>query len=238
MIEVKSVKYIDLKRISYSDALKLQQEAQKLLIKRKLKIRDGEIPKDSEVIHSLFFCEHNPVYTLGRSGSINNLLYSDIELNSREIEFYKTNRGGDITYHGPGQIVGYPVFDLDYFYHDVHKYVREIEEVIIRTVNDFGIKSQRIDGLTGVWVKGGNGDADRKICAIGVHISRWVTLHGFALNVNTDLDYFQGIVPCGISADDKKVTSIQKELGYQIDLNEVKNSLLNNFKDVFKIKIQ
>ena len=238
MIEVKSVKYIDLKRISYSDALKLQQEAQKLLIKRKLKIRDGKIPKDSEVIHSLFFCEHNPVYTLGRSGSINNLLYSDIELNSREIEFYKTNRGGDITYHGPGQIVGYPVFDLDYFYHDVHKYVREIEEVIIRTVNDFGIKSQRIDGLTGVWVKGGNGDADRKICAIGVHISRWVTLHGFALNVNTDLDYFQGIVPCGISADDKKVTSIQKELGSQIDLTMVKNSLLNNFKDVFKIKIQ
>jgi len=238
LIEVKSVKYIDLKRISYSDALKLQQEAQKSLVERKLKIRDGKIPKDSEVIHSLFFCEHNPVYTLGRSGSINNLLYSDIELNSREIEFYKTNRGGDITYHGPGQIVGYPVFDLDYFYHDVHKYVREIEEVIIRTVNDFGIKSQRIDGLTGVWVKGGNGYADRKICAIGVHISRWVTLHGFALNVNTNLDYFQGIVPCGISADDKKVTSIQKELGSQIDLTTVKNSLLNNFKDVFKIKIQ
>jgi len=232
---VKKVEYLDLKRISYKDALAYQLEAQKALINRKLDIRERKISEDSELIHKLFFCEHTPVYTLGRSGSIDNLLYSDIDLDSKGIEFYKTNRGGDITYHGPGQIVGYPVFDLDEFYHDVHRYVRDIEEVIISTVSDFGIQSRRIDGLTGVWIEGKKGEADRKVCAIGVHISRWITLHGFALNVNTDLDYFQGIIPCGISTESKKVTSMQKEIGFQLDLDEVKKSLLNNFKEVFGV---
>jgi len=230
---VKRVKYKDLGSISYQDALVYQVEAQKALVERKLKIRDGELTDENDLIHTLFFCEHTPVYTLGRSGSIDNLLFLAPELNEKGIEFYKTNRGGDITYHGPGQIVGYPIFDLDDFYHDVHRYVRDIEEVIIRTMKDFGIQASRIDGLTGVWIKGEGSDPDRKICAIGVHISRWVTLHGFALNVNTELKYFDGIVPCGISEDSKTVTSMQNELGRLVDFVKVKASILNNFENVF-----
>ncbi len=233
---MKRVKYNDLGRISYQEALVYQVEAQRALIDRKLKIRDGNIDDESDLIHNLFFCEHKPVYTLGRSGSIDNLLYSSPELSQKGIEFYKTNRGGDITYHGPGQIVGYPVFDLDYFYHDVHRYVRDIEEVIIMTMKDFGIQALRIEGLTGVWIKGEGSDPDRKICAIGVHISRWVTLHGFALNVNTELQYFEGIVPCGISEDSKTVTSMQKELGRLVDFEKVKASILNNFENVFDLR--
>ena len=233
---MKRVKYKDLGSTSYQDALISQVEAQEALVDRKLKIRDGKITDKNDLIHTLFFCEHTPVYTLGRSGSIDNLLFSASELNKKGIEFYKTNRGGDITYHGPGQIVGYPIFDLDDFYHDVHRYVREIEEVIIRTMKDFGIQASRIDGLTGVWIKGEGSDPDRKICAIGVHISRWVTLHGFALNVNTELQYFEGIVPCGISEDSKTVTSMQKELGHTVDFDKVKASLLNNFKKVFDLR--
>lgn len=223
--------------ISYQKALKHQVEVQKELISRKLMIRDSLNLEEMELVHSLFFCEHKPVYTLGRSGSVDNLLFNEEQLSSKDIAFYKTNRGGDITYHGPGQLVGYPVFDLDDFYHDVHRYVRDIEEVIIKTIGEFGIKSQRIEGLTGVWIKGNNGKADRKICAIGVHISRWVTLHGFALNINTDLEYFNGIVPCGISDTSKEVTSMQMELGKRIEFDDVKRSLLKNLSEVFGVVI-
>jgi len=230
------VEYIDLGKISYQDAFEIQKEAQQELVKRKIAIRDGIQSKDVELINKLFFCEHNPVYTLGKSGSIENLLLNESQLEDGGIEFYKTNRGGDITYHGPGQIVGYPIFDLDIFFHDVHKYVRLIEEVIIKTLNKFSIDSCRIDGLTGVWIKGDNGASDRKICAIGVHISRWITLHGFALNVNTDLNYFNGIVPCGIDDKDKEVTSIQQEIGKKVSLDDVKQELLKSFKEVFDVE--
>ena len=172
---------------------------------------------------------------MGKSGSFDNLLLNEKQLAGRGIEFHKSSRGGDITYHGPGQLVGYPVFDLDEFYHDVHKFVRDIEEVIILSLKEYDIDSVRIPGLTGVWIKGEGKAKDRKICAIGIHISRWVTLHGFALNVNTDLDYFSGIIPCGIEDQNKDVTSIEKELGEKVDFEEVKKNVKQKFKKVFDL---
>lgn len=190
--------------------------------------------------HHLLFVEHPPVYTLGKSGSMDNLLLSEAELHERGIQFFPINRGGDITFHGPGQIVGYPILDLDCFFNDVHKYVRNIEEVIIRTLADYGLEAFRIKDYTGVWLKD---DTDlpstvhRKICAIGVHLSRWVTLHGWAFNVNTPLEYFDYIVPCGISDEDKTVTSLQRELGRPVDPEEVKEKLKRHFSAVFECEI-
>lgn len=181
----------------------------------------------------LLLCEHAPVYTLGKSGKIDHLKLNEEQLQTGQMEFFKINRGGDITFHGPGQITGYPIFDLDHFYHDLHRYVRDLEEVVIRTLSDFGIIGGRIDDFTGVWI-----DMDsprkRKICAIGVHMSRWVSMHGFALNVNTDLQYFNNIIPCGIVDDDKSVTSISKELGKNVVPMEVKPILKKHFADVFQ----
>lgn len=229
--------YTDLGIIGYEAALQEQYGYQQKLIQRKLNIRDGKQTAESEgLIHNLFFCEHKPVYTLGKSGSFDNLLLNEKQLTGKGIEFYKSSRGGDITYHGPGQLVGYPVFDLDDFYHDVHKFVRDIEEVIILSLKDYGIDSMRIPGLTGVWIKGRGKAKDRKICAIGIHISRWVTLHGFALNVNTDLDYFSGIIPCGIEDKTKDVTSIEKELGKTVDFDDVKHNVKQKFKMVFDLE--
>ena len=226
----------DLGNIGYEAALKEQYDYQQKLIHRKLKIRDGkQTAEQEELIHNLFFCEHKPVYTLGKSGSFDNLLLNEEQLAGRGIEFHKSSRGGDITYHGPGQLVGYPVFDLDEFYHDVHKFVRDIEEVIILSLKEYDIDSVRIPGLTGVWIKGEGKAKDRKICAIGIHISRWVTLHGFALNVNTDLDYFSGIIPCGIEDQNKDVTSIEKELGKKVDFEDVKKNVKQKFKEVFDL---
>jgi lipoyl(octanoyl) transferase len=232
----KKTRYTDLGKIRYDAALKEQFDYQQKLIGRKLDIRDGKVPANkSELVHNLFFCEHYPVYTLGKSGSFDNLLLNKEQLETKNIEFHKSSRGGDITYHGPGQLVGYPVFDLDDFYHDIHKYVREIEEVIILSLKEYGIDSERIKGLTGVWIKGKSGAKDRKICAIGIHISRWVTLHGFALNVNTDLDYFSGIIPCGIEDRNKDVTSIEQEKGENVNFEDVKLIVKRNFKKVFDL---
>jgi lipoyl(octanoyl) transferase len=164
-----------------------------------------------------------------------NLLLSEDELNTQNFEFFKINRGGDITYHGPGQITGYPIFDLDDFFTDVHKYVRYLEEVIIKTIAHYGILGVRIEGYTGVWVKPEKEDDPyRKICAIGVHLSRWVTMHGFALNVQPNLKHFNNIIPCGIEDKDKVVTSIEREIDYKVSVDEVKLLLKNNFAELFE----
>src|SRR5690606_12921338 len=183
----------------------------------------------------LLFFELLHVYTLGKSGSSENLMINQHELLKRQITFVKTNRGGDITYHGPGQIVGYPILNLDLFYNDVHLYVRNLEEVIIRTIAEYGVVGTRIPKLTGVWIDGGTSKA-RKICAFGVRCSRWVTMHGWALNVNTQLEYFNHIVPCGIS--DKSVTSLQQETGKEFDEKEVKAKLLAHFTEVFQVQAE
>jgi len=178
------------------------------------------------------FVEHPHVYTLGKSGDFNNLLLTDEQLKAKGATFYKINRGGDITYHGPGQIVGYPILDLDNFFTDIHKYMRYLEECIIQTLSEYGIKATRSEGETGVWLDVGTPFA-RKICALGVRSSRWVTMHGFALNVNTDLGYFDNIIPCGIRG--KTVTSMQAELEKPVDQNEVKTKILKHFSEIFKV---
>ena len=182
----------------------------------------------------LFLCEHPHVYTLGKSGSEKNLLLQPNELFTRSIDFYRNNRGGDITYHGPGQIVGYPIIDLDQFSADIKVYMSSLEEIMIRTIAEYGIIGDRIEGATGVWLDVGQPN-ERKICAFGVKTSRWVTMHGWALNVNTDLSYFNYIVPCGIA--DKGVTSLQQELGKEINMEEVKGKILKHFEDVFETEI-
>jgi lipoyl(octanoyl) transferase len=186
--------------------------------------------------HHLLFVEHPPVYTLGKSGNIENVLITEEMRSEKGIEFFRTNRGGDITFHGPGQLVGYPILDLEKFYTDIGKYLRNIEEVIILTLAEYGIKSGRSPGETGVWIDPELKGRERKICAIGVRTSRWITMHGFALNVNTNLDYFNFIVPCGIS--NKQVTSLQKELGYVPELDEVKEKVKNNFSKVFNVELR
>ena len=184
----------------------------------------------------LLFCEHPHVYTLGKSGSMANLLVNDARLKELNVTFYHTNRGGDITYHGPGQIVGYPILDLEHFTTDLGKYMRNLEEVIIRTISHFGIAGGRLKGSTGVWLDPEDKNKARKICAMGVRCSRWVTMHGFALNVNTDLSYFNYIVPCGIV--DKTVTSMKKEIGSEINETEVKELLKQEFENVFEVCLE
>ncbi|HVY74665.1 MAG TPA: lipoyl(octanoyl) transferase LipB, partial [Puia sp.] len=179
----------------------------------------------------LLFVEHPPVYTLGKSGHEEHVLLNEAEMSQRGIRFYHTNRGGDITYHGPGQLVGYPILDLEKFGTDIGKYLRNLEEVIIRVIGDYGIKGERSKGETGVWVEPGMPGRERKIAALGVRCSRWITMHGFALNVNTDLSYFDGIIPCGIR--NKQVTSIKQELGAAVDMQEVKARLKIHFAEVF-----
>jgi lipoyl(octanoyl) transferase len=183
----------------------------------------------------LIFCEHPHVYTLGKSGNHNNLLINDVVLKKNNAQFYKINRGGDITYHGPGQIVGYPILDLDNFFTDLSKYLRFLEETIILTLKGYGLTGERSPGETGVWLDVG-GDNARKICAIGVKSSRWVTMHGFAFNVNTDLSYFNNIVPCGIA--NKGVTSLEKELNTTFDLEEVVLKIQKNFKTIFGVTFE
>ena len=192
-------------------------------------------PADTGTQHHLLFCEHPHVYTIGKSGHMENLLVNDARLKELDVSFFKTNRGGDITYHGPGQVVGYPILDLEHFVTDLGKYMRNLEEVIIRTISHYGIKGGRLPGATGVWLDAEVKGKARKICAMGVRCSRWVTMHGFALNVNTDLHYFDYIVPCGIT--DKSVTSIQKETGYKVDEQEVKDILRHEFGNVFQAEI-
>jgi len=185
--------------------------------------------------HYLLFVEHPPVYTLGKSGNAANVLISEEMRSIKGIEFFRTNRGGDITFHGPQQIVGYPILDLEKFYTDIGKYLRNLEELIILTLEEYGIKGDRSPGETGVWIDPAIKGKERKICAIGVRSSRWITMHGFAFNVNTDLNYFNYIVPCGISG--KQVTSLEKELGYKADVEKVKEKVKKNFEKVFNAEL-
>ena len=196
-----------------------------------LKFQSASLP----TVNHLLFCEHPPVYTLGKSGSMENVLLSAKEMNEQNIEFFNTNRGGDITFHGLQQVVGYPILDLEKFYTDVGKYLRNLEEVIIRTITEYGIRGDRSSGETGVWIEPGVKGRERKICAMGIRCSRWITMHGFALNVNTDLSYFGNIIPCGIQ--NKQVTSIENELNHKVDIEEVKRSLKKNFSNVFDVEM-
>ncbi len=228
----------DLGIVAYNVAWDYQESLLKANLEQKSKkfvngIESADFVPDT--IHHLLFCEHPHVYTLGKSGHIENLLVNNERLKEMNVTFYKTNRGGDITYHGPGQIVGYPILDLERFTTDLGKYMRNLEEVIIRTIAEYGIIADRLPGSTGVWLDPDNPARARKICAMGVRSSRWVTMHGFALNVNTDLSYFNYIVPCGIT--DKAVTSMEKELGRIVDEQEVKDKLLVHFAQVFDAEI-
>lgn len=216
----------DLGLTDYFDTWQYQTD-----IHNKLK-EDKKIVNNPNPSHTLIFCEHHAVFTLGRSGSQENLIVSPEYLAENNIQFYKINRGGDITYHGPGQIVGYPIFDLDLFFNDVHKYVRLLEESVIQTLKHYNVIGYREPGYTGVWVK--RGKENRKICAIGVHLSRWVSLHGFAFNINTNLDHFNYIIPCGIKDEGKSVTSLEKELGKKENIDEVKHILKNKISSVFE----
>lgn len=213
---------------SYQDVWDWQKYLQQMIIRRR---KAGIVPPNY-----LLLCEHAPVYTLGKSADISNLKITKEKIDANNWTIHHINRGGDITFHGPGQITGYPIMDLDQFYHDLHRYVRELEEVIINVISHFGLKGGRIKEFTGVWL-----DVDksskRKICAIGVHISRWVTMHGFALNVNTPLSYFDHIIPCGIVDPDKSVTSIQKEIGEEVDISRVKQLICEEFCKIFDCEL-
>jgi lipoyl(octanoyl) transferase len=211
-----TVKFYDLGLIDYKEAWDLQERELAETVRLKVANRELPLEEQSAPRHRLFFCEHPHVFTLGKSGAEEHLLADAAKLKEIGATYYKINRGGDITYHGPGQLVGYPIFDLDHFFNDIHKYLRLLEESIILTCADYGLTAGRIEGLTGVWLDIEKGNDARKICAFGVRCSRWVTMHGFAFNVNSDLDFFNRIVPCGIT--DKGVTSLQAELGREVDI--------------------
>ena len=224
----KKIQLFDLGNKDYKDTWDYQEELFKQIVDLKIQKRNSP-----EIITPNYFLyvEHPHVYTLGKSGDFSNLLLSEKQLSEKGATFYKINRGGDITYHGPGQIVGYPILDLENFFTDIHKYLRFLEEAIILTLAEYGLKTERSPGETGVWFDVGTPFA-RKICAMGVRASRWVTMHGFALNVNADLGYFDNIIPCGIRG--KAVTSMHVELGTTIDEQEVKDKILKHFSDLFE----
>lgn len=228
----KKVQFIDWGLVDYQEAWDRQEKvfSQTLAIKQDNKTNNLNNPTPNYLI----FTEHPHVYTLGKSGHEEYLLLDDEGLRQKEAKFYKINRGGDITYHGPGQIVGYPILDLDNFFTDIHLYLRTLEEAIILTLADYGIQSGRYEGFTGVWLDADNEKA-RKICAMGVRASRWVTMHGFAFNVNADLAYFGNIIPCGI--DDKDVTSMERELGRKLNMEEVKEKLKNHIAELFHMEL-
>ena len=228
----KKVKFEDLGLIDYKKCWDYQEELFSKILAVKSTNRKED--KSDATENHLLFCEHPHVYTLGKSGDKTNLLVNEDYLKSRNATFYKINRGGDITYHGPGQIVGYPILDLDNFFTDIHKYLRLLEEVVILTLKEYGLEGERSSGETGVWFDVGTSKA-RKICALGVKSSRWVTMHGFAFNVNSDLSYFGNIIPCGIT--DKSVTSLQKELGEKLDMDEVRNKLKTHLIELFEMEI-
>jgi lipoyl(octanoyl) transferase len=226
----------DLGRMDYQAAWDYQEQLLKTNAELKSDARlKGIAPAEVATNHYLLFVEHPPVYTLGKSGNKENVLLDDEGLKQKNIQFFNTNRGGDITFHGPDQIVGYPILDLEKFYTDIGRYLRNLEEVIILTMADYGLKGERSKGETGVWIEPGIQGKERKICAMGVRCSRWITMHGFAFNVNTDLSYFNHIIPCGIV--DKQVTSLEKELGQKITVYEVKKSIRKNFEKVFDVKL-
>ena len=233
----KKIAFQDLGLIDYRTAWDYQEKIFQEILAIKTQNRNNELSNNNErqiTNNYLLFCEHSPVFTLGKSGKMNHLLASTDILNQRKISFFQTNRGGDITFHGPEQIVGYPILDLENYFTDIGKYMRCLEEVIIQALAEYGLQGGRSKGETGVWL-----DVDtpraRKICAMGVRCSRWVTMHGWAFNINTDLSYFDLIVPCGIS--NKGVTSLEKELGHKIDLQEVKEKLLHHFENIFEAEL-
>ena len=229
----KTVKFQDLGLKDFKETWDYQESLFKAILDTKIKNRREDAGLETD--NHFLFVEHPHVYTLGKSGDLSNLLLSETQLTEKGATFYKINRGGDITYHGPGQIVGYPILDLDNFFTDIHKYLRFLEEVIILTLDEYGLKTERSPGETGVWLDVGTPFA-RKICAMGVRASRWVTMHGFALNVNADLGYFDNIIPCGIRG--KAVTSLNNELGLKnIDESEVKTKILKHFKVLFEAKL-
>jgi lipoyl(octanoyl) transferase len=231
---MRKVRYVNLGLIDYQKAWDFQTEKFEEIVQRKLENRNLDPENRLEQMHYLIFCEHPHVYTLGRNGKEDHLLLDEDQLAAKDASFVKINRGGDITYHGPGQIVGYPLLDLDEFFTDIGKYIRFLEEMIIRTLAEYEIIAGRIDGQSGVWLDIDKATA-RKICAVGVHLSRWTTMHGFAFNINTELNYFNNIVPCGIV--DKGVTSMEIELGRKIDMEEVRQKLLKHFKDLFEAEL-
>ena len=232
---MEKVTFQDLGLMPYQEAWDYQTRLHRSLIDRKLANRDrlkAGLPSEPQE-HYLLFCEHPPVYTLGKSGSMEHLLLDEEGLAKGGFSFHKINRGGDITYHGPGQIVGYPILDLDCFFTDVHRYVRMLEEAVIRTLSEYGIEGHRVKAYTGVWLAATDVLPERKICAIGVHLSRWVTMHGFAFNVQPNLRHFHHIVPCGIDDKDKAVTSMAFELGGEVDIENVKERLKHHFQVLF-----
>ena len=228
----KQVSFRDLGLIDYKQCWDFQEQLFAEIIAVKSSNRKENKKIDTK--NHLIFCEHPHVYTLGKSGDENNLLVNKDYLKSRGATFHKINRGGDITYHGPGQIVGYPILDLDNFFTDIHKYLRFLEEAVILTLKEYGLESERSNGETGVWFDIGTPKA-RKICALGVKSSRWVTMHGFAFNVNSDLSYFGNIIPCGIT--DKSVTSLQNELGREMNMDEVRHKLKAHLVRLFEMEI-
>ena len=231
----KKTQFIHLGLKDYQEAWDFQEQLFKEIVDQKIANRKAADEEQVTTENYLIFCEHPHVYTLGKSGDENHLLANEAFLKEKEATFYKINRGGDITYHGPGQIVGYPILDLDHFFTDIHKYLRFLEEAVILTLKEYGIEAGRVDGLTGVWLDGDNDQKARKICALGVKSSRWVTMHGFAFNVNTNLEYFNYIVPCGIQ--DKAVTSLAKELGKEMDMKEVEDKLKNHLAEIFEMEL-
>ena len=234
------VEFSDMGIMRYKDAWDHQERLLQENVAIKTTLREMEeqgaaAASELATRHHLLFVEHPHVYTLGKSGHMENVLLSGENLAKRGIDFFRINRGGDITYHGPGQIVGYPILDLEKFYTDIGRYLRNIEEVVIRTIAEYGLKGERSPGETGVWLDPSVKGRERKICAIGVRTSRWITMHGFALNVNTDLSYFNFIIPCGIQ--NKQVTSLQKELQRTINIEEVKAKLYRHFEEVFGVTL-
>jgi len=235
---MQKVNFIDLGLIDYKECWDYQEQLFREIVDTKTANRQLPESEQKPTKNYLLFCEHPHVYTLGKSGSESNLLLNNARLNDKKASFYKINRGGDITYHGPGQLVGYPIFDLDNFFTDIHKYLRYLEEAIILTLAEYNITATRIKGATGVWIDPdppAGGLKARKICAMGVRCSRWVTMHGFAFNVNADLSYFDNIVPCGIS--DKSVTSLEREINKAVDIEEVKNKLKKNLAELFGMEL-
>lgn len=232
-IQNKKVIYKDLHQADYLKTWTLQEKLLQYIVSIKLKNKKSTNNKTILTPNYFLYVSHPHIFTLGKNGNLDNLLINNFKLQEIQAQFIKTNRGGDITYHGPGQIVGYPIFDLDNFFNDIHKYMRMLEEVIIKTVNFYGIKGERSKGETGVWIDV-NKPFARKICAIGVKVSQWVTIHGFALNLSPNLSYFDYIVPCGIQ--NKYVTSIEKELGIYVNPNEVKEIIKKYFSEIFELE--
>jgi lipoyl(octanoyl) transferase len=241
-MEKQIVEFRDLGKMDYKTAWDYQDVLMKenLALKSgRYLIESGESRMENEELptqHYLLFVEHPPVFTLGKSGKMEHVLINEEQRKERGVEFYQTNRGGDITFHGPEQIVGYPILDLEKFYTDIGRYLRELEEVIILTLAEYGIVAGRSTGETGVWIDADIKGKERKICAMGVRCSRWITMHGFALNVNTDLSYFNHIIPCGIQ--NKKVTSMKEELKKEVSMDKVKEKLKKNFEKVFQVQLR